>query len=206
MEDSCRMTAKQNHRHVTELVCSQEGNTGSSRSPREMINLTAISLSSAAARSSHVHKHVIANVFSHCVKMLLGCFGYIVIFLFKIVTHFSSIGFILCRKNDDWNSVLLVQLNMYMCSINSIICGAGFLGPTLYIICNLHRHCLSIYIVEHQGWWNNTSLFSAIPFSCCCYAHRQVLLAPASPWPSSVSYAMQSPSEMCVQRFCGCVL
>jgi len=38
--------SEQNYRHVTELMCSQEGNTGSSRSRREMINLTAISLSS----------------------------------------------------------------------------------------------------------------------------------------------------------------
>jgi len=31
---------------TTELICSQEGNTGSNRSRREMINLTAISLGS----------------------------------------------------------------------------------------------------------------------------------------------------------------
>jgi len=84
--DDRRLT-EQNYRHVTELICSQEGNTGSSRSRREMINLTAISLSSGAARSCHGHKHVITNVFSHCVNMLLGCFDYIVIFLYKIVTH-----------------------------------------------------------------------------------------------------------------------
>jgi len=90
--------SEQNYRHVTELICSLEGNTGSCRSPREMINLTAISLSSGAARSCHGHKHIIANVFSHCVKMLLECFDYIVIFQFKILTHSSSFGFVLCRK------------------------------------------------------------------------------------------------------------
>jgi len=38
--------SEQNYRHVTELICSQEGNTGSSRNPREMINPTPSSLSS----------------------------------------------------------------------------------------------------------------------------------------------------------------
>jgi len=37
---------EQNYRHATELICSQEGSTGSSRSRREMINLTVVSLSS----------------------------------------------------------------------------------------------------------------------------------------------------------------
>jgi len=43
-----RQTARseQNYRHMTELICSQEGNTESSGSPTEMINLTVISLSS----------------------------------------------------------------------------------------------------------------------------------------------------------------
>jgi len=89
---------ERNYRHVTELTYSQEGNTGSSRSPREMINLTAISLSSGAARSCHGHKHITASVFCHCVKMLLGSFEYIVIFLCKISTLLSGFGFILCRK------------------------------------------------------------------------------------------------------------
>jgi len=39
-------TSEQNYRHVTELIFSQEGNTGSSRIPRETVNPTAISLSS----------------------------------------------------------------------------------------------------------------------------------------------------------------
>jgi len=64
--------SKQNYRHVTELICSQEGNTGSSRSRREMINLTAISLSSGCCENCCGHKHVIDNVFSHCVKTFLG--------------------------------------------------------------------------------------------------------------------------------------
>jgi len=85
-ERSQTARSEQNYRHVTKLICSEESNTGSSRSPREMINLTAISLSSGAA-SSHGHKNTIANVFSHCVKMLLGCFDYIVIFPFKISIH-----------------------------------------------------------------------------------------------------------------------
>jgi len=38
--------ADQNYKYVSEIICRQEGNTGSSRSPREMRNLTAISLSS----------------------------------------------------------------------------------------------------------------------------------------------------------------
>jgi len=46
VERSQTARSEQNYRHVTELICSQEGNTGSSRSPREMIDLTAISLSS----------------------------------------------------------------------------------------------------------------------------------------------------------------
>jgi len=64
VEDQCRMQktnsierktgaerpqtawSEQNYRHVTELISSQEGNTESSRGPRKMINLTAISLSS----------------------------------------------------------------------------------------------------------------------------------------------------------------
>jgi len=41
---------KQNYRHVTELICSQEGNTGSIRSQREMINLIVISLSSGCCK------------------------------------------------------------------------------------------------------------------------------------------------------------
>jgi len=44
--DRSLVSSEQNYRHVTELICSQEGNTGSSRSRREMINLTAISLTS----------------------------------------------------------------------------------------------------------------------------------------------------------------
>jgi len=42
--------SEQNYRYVTELICSQEGNTRSRRSPREMINLTAISLSSGCCK------------------------------------------------------------------------------------------------------------------------------------------------------------
>jgi len=75
--------SEQNYRHMTELICSQEGNTGSSRSPREMINPTVTSLSSGAARSCHGHKHVSADVFSHCVKMLLGHFNYMKYFCLK---------------------------------------------------------------------------------------------------------------------------
>jgi len=90
--------SEQNYSHVTELICSQEGNTGSSRSRRKMMNLTVISVSSGAVRSCRAHEHVITNVFLHCVKMLLGCFDYIVIFLFKILTHLSSFGVILCSK------------------------------------------------------------------------------------------------------------
>jgi len=45
-------------------------------------------------------KHVITNVFSHCVKTLLGSFDFIVIFLFKILKDLSSVGFILCRKKQ----------------------------------------------------------------------------------------------------------
>jgi len=63
-----------------------------------MINLSVIFLSSGAARSCHGLKHVIANIFSHCIKTLLGCFDYILIFLFKILTHLSGFDFILCRK------------------------------------------------------------------------------------------------------------
>jgi len=48
--------SEQNYRHATELICSQEGNTRSSGIPKEMLNLTAISLSSGAARSCHGHK------------------------------------------------------------------------------------------------------------------------------------------------------
>jgi len=68
-----------------------------------MINLTAISLSSrplAAARSCQRHKYVIANVFCHCVKMLLGSFLYMVIFFCKISTTLSGFGFILCGKKQ----------------------------------------------------------------------------------------------------------
>jgi len=83
----------QNYRHVTEPICSQEGNTGSSKTRRKMINLTEMCLGSVCCESCHGHKHVIANVFSYCVKMLLGCFNYTVIFLYKIVTHLSkSVG------------------------------------------------------------------------------------------------------------------
>jgi len=115
VEDQCKMqkmnliehktdakrpqTARSEHyyRHVTELICSQEGNTGSSKKskrndkPDSDIYLSVL----AAARSCHGYKHVITNVFSHCVKMLLGCFDYIVIILCKILTHLSGFGFIL---------------------------------------------------------------------------------------------------------------
>jgi len=86
--------SEQNYRHVTELICSQEGNKGSSRSPREMINLTAISLSSGCCEKLSWTQT------SHCwcVKMLLRCCNYSVIFLYKILTHLSGFGFILCRK------------------------------------------------------------------------------------------------------------
>jgi len=40
----------------------------------------------AAARSNHGHKQIMANVFCHCDKLLLGCFDYIVK-LCKISTH-----------------------------------------------------------------------------------------------------------------------
>jgi len=91
--------SEQNYRHLTELICNQEGNGGSSKSRREMINLIAISLSSGCCMSScHRHKRVIANVFSHCVKIILWCFDYIVIFLYKILTQLSGFSFVLCRK------------------------------------------------------------------------------------------------------------
>jgi len=61
--------SEQNYKHVTELICSQEGNTGSSRSPSEVINPTAISLSYGAARCCHVHKQTwaaLATGWPHC--------------------------------------------------------------------------------------------------------------------------------------------
>jgi len=36
--------------------------------------------------------------FTHCVKLLLECCNYIVIFLYKILTCLSGFGFVLCRK------------------------------------------------------------------------------------------------------------
>jgi len=86
--------SEQNYKHVTELIYRQEGNTRPSRSPREMRNL------SSGTRSSHGHKHIITNVFSHCVKMHLGCFNYIIILMCKILTQLSGFGFILYKKKQ----------------------------------------------------------------------------------------------------------
>jgi len=100
LEDWCGTTADCQIR--MELQACDWANMQSRRqhSPREMINLTVISLSSGAMRSCHGHKYIIADVFSHCVNtaLSLGCFDYIKIFLFKILTHLSTFGFILCRK------------------------------------------------------------------------------------------------------------
>jgi len=79
--------SEQNYRCVTEVICSQVSKV-SSRSRREIKNLTAISLSSGCCRSCHGHKHAIANVFSRCVKMLLGCFDCTVILLCKSLNAF----------------------------------------------------------------------------------------------------------------------
>jgi len=45
IERSQTARSELNYRHVSELICSQEGNIGSSGSPREMINLKVISVS-----------------------------------------------------------------------------------------------------------------------------------------------------------------
>jgi len=66
-----------------------------------------LSAVSAARSCDHGHKHVIANVFCHCVKMLLGSFNYIVIFLRKISTQLSGFWFISCRKKP-WLKCYLV--------------------------------------------------------------------------------------------------
>jgi len=95
-----RQTARseQNYRHVTELICSQKGNRKSSRNQREIINLTAISLSSCCCEKLSWTQTCLLAYFSHCVKMILACFDYIVIFVYKILTHLSGFDFILCRK------------------------------------------------------------------------------------------------------------
>jgi len=93
------VSSEQNRKHVTELICSQEGNPGSSCSPREMKTGQQYLSVLAAVRSCRGHKHFIANVIT-IVKMLLGCFDYIVIFLCKISTNLSGFGFFLCRKKQ----------------------------------------------------------------------------------------------------------
>jgi len=126
--------SEQNYRHVTELICSREGNAGFSRSPRKMINLTAIEL--CLLREAVMDTNTSSLMYFAIVKMILGCFNYIVTFLYKMLTHLSGFGFILCRKNDDWNAILFIQLNMYTCSANSIIWGVSFYGPLCIEIFN----------------------------------------------------------------------
>jgi len=89
---------EQNYRHVTQIICSQEGNTGFSRSPREMINLTAISLSFGCCKKlSWTQTRHRQCIFPLCenASVMLPSYRNI---LFKILTHLSSFGFILCRK------------------------------------------------------------------------------------------------------------
>jgi len=116
---------------MTELVCSQEANTGSSRSPREMINLTAIS-QLWLLREAVRHKHIV-NVFSHCVKMIPGCCDYIVIYLFKILTHMSSFGFFLCRKKRQVKCyIACTAKHLHVMYTQDSLRSRGFLWPTLY--------------------------------------------------------------------------
>jgi len=89
--------SERNHKHVTEQICSQEGNSGSSRSPKWKPN-SDISQLWPLWEAVMDTWHVIANVFCHCVKMLLECFDCIVIFLCKISVHVSGFGFTLCIK------------------------------------------------------------------------------------------------------------
>jgi len=72
----------------------------------------------AAVWSCRGHKHVIANVFCHCVQMLLECFDYIIIFLCEISTRLSGFGFFLCRKRRALRCCIFYTDNMYMCYVN----------------------------------------------------------------------------------------
>jgi len=73
-----------------EKITLEGPDKAASGSLREMINLTAISLSSGAA-----------NVFSHCVKTLLWCFDYIVIFLYKFQHIYQVLLSPCVERNED---------------------------------------------------------------------------------------------------------
>jgi len=80
------------------------------------------------------HKHVIANVFSNCVTMLLGCFDYIVIFLYNILIHLSGFGFTLYRKKQRLKySIACTAKHVHVQHKQHNLRGQ-FLWPTLYTV------------------------------------------------------------------------
>jgi len=132
VRNDCRLQDQNIITGMWQLICSQEDNTGSSRSRREMINLTAISLSSLPdAKRCRGHKHVIANVFSHCLKM--GCFDFIVIFLYKSLTHLSGFGFISCKKKRRLRCCIVCTAKHVHVQYKQHNLRSLFLWPTLYI-------------------------------------------------------------------------
>jgi len=144
--------SEQNYKYVSELTCSQEGDTGSSRSPREMRNLTAISLSSGCCEkpswTQTRHASGVLRLYRN-------------IFL-KISTPLSVFDFFLCRKKRRLKCYILCT-DKHTCrySINSIIWGVGFLWPTLKINPAFTHHCSPGFykwrgLRERKSWeWDN---------------------------------------------------
>jgi len=65
----------------------------------------------------------------------LMCFSYIIIFVYKVLTHLSHFGFTLYTKKW-WLKCCIVctakHVHLYTFRINSVIGGVGFVWPTLY--------------------------------------------------------------------------
>jgi len=160
----------------------RQHSTESSRSPREMINLTAISLSSGCCKKlSWTQTRHRQCIFPLC-KNASGVLRLYHNISVKNFEHISQVLVSPCvERNDNWNTTLLVQLNMYTCSINSIIWGVGFLWLTLYVPCA----CLL--------WWCGVS--------CDCKLWRHVVYTRYRAVNGSVTACGQTARDRCLPGY-----
>jgi len=80
----------QNVECVAELICSQEGNPGSSKISEKDSEGQVLSYEVFAVLLRHICKHVFPFVFHHCDIIQLGCFDSIVLFVNNILTSICA--------------------------------------------------------------------------------------------------------------------
>jgi len=107
------------------------------RSPREMINLTVISLSSDCSETLSWKQICYRwHILPLCKKYFKGALILLSYFWVKFQYIYQVLVSSCVEKNDDWNAILFEQINMCRYSTNSIIWEDIFCDP---LCIRLHR-------------------------------------------------------------------